>query len=83
MPVVNTQLDSGVPFVSLHERTGLTVAPHDSDALAGAINRLLDDKELRLSFGEAARLRAREEFSVETMAARTLALYSKVMTQAS
>jgi len=79
MPVVNTQLDSGVPFVSQHERTGLTVPPRDPEGLAIAINRLLGDERLRSSFAEAASLRAHQEFSVETMAARTLELYSTVM----
>ncbi len=79
LPVVNTQLDSGVPYVSLHEQTGLTVPPGDPDALAAAINRLLDDDNLRTSFGRAARLRAEQEFSVEVMAARTLSLYDKIM----
>lgn len=79
LPVINTRLDSGVPFVSLHGETGLTVPPQDPDALAAAINRLLDDPPLRRTFGNAARLRAREEFSLETMTKRTVALYETVM----
>ena len=79
IPVVNTSLDSGVPFVSLHEQTGLTVPPADSDALASALNRLLDDHQLRQSFGRAARLRARQEFSLPIMTTRTLALYQDVI----
>jgi rhamnosyl/mannosyltransferase len=78
LPVVNTSLDSGVPFVSLHDKTGLTVPPADPDSLAAAINRLLDDPELRQSFGRAAALRARDEFSLESMTSRTLALYERV-----
>ena len=78
-PVVNTNLDSGVPFVSLHQKTGLTVPPADPDALAGAINLLLDDSRLRGSLGAAARERARQEFGLEAMRSRTLALYDSVM----
>jgi glycosyltransferase involved in cell wall biosynthesis len=80
LPVVNTQLDSGVPFVSLHEQTGLTVPPADSDALAAAINRLLENQHLRRSFGQMAAVRAREEFSLDAMASRTMSLYDRVMT---
>jgi rhamnosyl/mannosyltransferase len=79
LPVVNTKLDSGVPFVSLHEKTGLTVPPGDSNALAAAINRLLDDATLRRSLGASARERARTEFGLETMRSRILALYQTVM----
>jgi glycosyltransferase involved in cell wall biosynthesis len=77
-PVVNTQLDSGVPYVSLHERTGLTVPPADPDALTAALNRLLDHADLRRCMGEAARARARQEFSLETMTSRMMALYEQV-----
>lgn len=79
LPVVNTNLDSGVPFVSLHGETGLTVPPANPEALAAAINELLDNPELRASLGRAAGLRARQEFSVEAMASRTLALYERVV----
>jgi glycosyltransferase involved in cell wall biosynthesis len=74
VPVVNTSLDSGVPYVSLHEQTGLTLPPGDSGALPTALNRLLDDSDMRRSFGSAARQRARQEFALETMTARTLAV---------
>lgn len=75
IPVVNTRLDSGVPFVSLDAQTGITVPPGDSDALAGALNRLLDDEGLRRSYGAAAQKRARQEFSLNAMICRTTALY--------
>ncbi len=78
IPVVNTRLDSGVPFVSLDGKTGLTVTPGDSVALAAAVNRLLDDDSLRRSYGTAGRLRARQEFSLETMTRRTIDLYREV-----
>ncbi|HYL36154.1 MAG TPA: glycosyltransferase [Bryobacteraceae bacterium] len=79
LPIVNTKLDSGVPFVSPHRETGLTVPPRDAPALARAVNHLLDNPRLRQSLGGAGRLRAQQEFSVTTMAARTLELYSSVM----
>lgn len=78
-PVVNTALDSGVPSISLHEQTGLTVPPNDPEAMALAINRLLNDPNLCQSFGNAARVRARQEFALTTMINRTLKLYDAVM----
>jgi len=81
-PVVNTALNSGVPFVSLHNVTGLTVPPADSDALASAINRLFDNPELCRQFGDAARLRVRNEFSAELMMDRVLCLYREVLATA-
>ena len=78
-PVVNTSLDSGVPFVSLDGVTGKTVPPRDEKALASALTELLDDAELRATLGAAARRRAREEFHVSVMARRTLDLYRSVV----
>ncbi len=78
VPVVNTNLDTGVPFVSLHGLTGLTVAPADADALHSAIASLLADRDLAARFGAAAKLRVEQEFSLEVMVARTLTLYQEV-----
>lgn len=78
LPVINTGLDSGVPFVSLDGQTGLTVPPSNPEALAAAINRLLDDDTLRKSLGQAGVRRAKQEFSLDTMLRRTLDLYQTV-----
>lgn len=79
VPVVNTQLDSGVTFVSPHGLTGVTVPPADSSALAEAINTLLDDPARRAELGAAGRHRVEREFSLETMTRRTLELYAEVL----
>ncbi len=78
-PVVNTQLESGVTFVSRHEETGLTVPPCDSNALAVALSTLLKNPEMRSRMAAAARHRVATEFNVEVMAQRTLAVYNSVM----
>jgi rhamnosyl/mannosyltransferase len=78
LPVVNTALDTGVPFVSPDGVTGITVAPADPDALAVAIGRLLDDPALRARMGAAGRERVAGELSARTMARRTLELYHSV-----
>ncbi len=78
-PVVNTNLDSGVPFVSLDGVTGLTVPPADTDALARAVNQLLDDDAQREAYGRAARTRVEQEFSETVMTERTLRLYAETL----
>jgi rhamnosyl/mannosyltransferase len=78
-PVVNTMLDSGVPFVSRHGESGLTVAPRDSHALAAAINRMLEDPVLRQGYGQAGRRRVQRDFSVKRMTSDTLELYGEVL----
>lgn len=61
-PVINTALPTGVPFVSLHEKTGITVPPEDPKALAEAINTLASNNELREKYGIAAAKRVKENF---------------------
>ena len=78
-PVVNTQIASGVPFVSRDGETGFTVPPGDRDALARAINRLLDDRDLRAKLGHDARRRVESDFSLDAMVRRTRDIYEEVV----
>jgi len=77
-PVVNTNLPTGVPWVSQDGETGLTVEPRDSDALADAINTLLADETLRRTYGEQARKRVVATFSREQMLADVESVYQKL-----
>lgn len=61
-PVINTALPTGVPFVSLHEETGLTVPSRDPDALAKAINYLAENRDFREKYGKAGFLRVKNDF---------------------
>lgn len=78
LPVVNTALDSGVPFVSRHGESGLTVPPKDPDALAKALQELIAQPERRAKLGEAGRRRVTAEFSKELMAEGMMTLYRQV-----
>ncbi len=76
-PVVSTDLPTGVPYANPHGVTGLIVPPDDAAALAAALNRLLGDDELRARLGGQAQERARREFTVPRMVARTLEVYAE------
>ncbi|RKH12128.1 glycosyltransferase [Corallococcus sp. CA053C] len=80
LPVLNTAVpDSGVAWVSLHERTGLTVPVGDARALAAAARRLVEEPGLRERLSRGARERARAEFAHDVMAARSLDLYAEAL----
>lgn len=62
-PVINTNLPSGVPYVSLNNKTGFTVPFSEEKALAEAINILSSDKELREKYGKNAAERVMTHFN--------------------
>ena len=80
-PVINTDLDSGVPEVSIHGKTGLTVPPRSHRALADAMNLLLSNPEQRLHYGMAGLRRVQTEFSLDTMIERSLDVYREAQEQ--
>jgi glycosyltransferase involved in cell wall biosynthesis len=83
LPVVNTDIQSAVPEISVHGETGLTVRPADSVALAGAIQTLLENDELRIQMGMAARNRAKAYFGADAINRRVAELYDDVLRQRS
>ena len=78
VPCVSTDVPTSVPYVNLDGVTGTTVPAGDVDALAGALQRLVADAELRALLGRQARERVLAEFTVEHMASAYLDLYREL-----
>lgn len=63
-PVINTNLGTGVNYVSINNETGLTVEPANSKELSKAIKTLLEDDTLREKLGQNARRRVEMLFDI-------------------
>jgi glycosyltransferase involved in cell wall biosynthesis len=74
LPVIASDV-GGLREVVEDDRSGIIVPPANPKAIASAIARLVESDELRLQMGAAARARVVENYSMDKMAARTLALY--------
>ncbi len=77
LPVIASRV-SAIPEVVSHGETGILVPARDVDALAEAINNLLDDRALRKHMGLLGAARVEEHFSLERMVDGTIAVYQKV-----
>lgn len=75
LPVISTDLPSGVPYVNKDGESGLVVRPGDAAALAGAIGRLRDDDVLREKLATGAYRRVTRHFSEEVMFGKLLEIY--------
>jgi glycosyltransferase involved in cell wall biosynthesis len=78
-PVINTNLPTGVPYVSVHEQTGLTVPPGDPAMLAIAIRKLAQDAAYAKQLGQGGAQRVRTCFGMENMIGGIFAQYRKLM----
>lgn len=78
VPVVGFAAGGLVEAVA-HNESGILVAPESVDELQDAIVTLMDDGELRHRMGIAGRARMQNEFSIDTMADRHVALYEAVL----
>lgn len=77
VPVVATR-SGGIVETVEDGKTGLLTEPGDSDALAGAILRLLDNDNLRKTMGQAGRKRVMKFFSWDRITEDLLVLYKSI-----
>lgn len=77
LPVVATAVGS-VPDAVGDGTTGLLVPPGDPEALAGALERLLADGELRSRMGAAGREHVRKHFALDGIVTRFEELYRRL-----
>ncbi len=75
-PCVSTGV-TGIPEVLSDGDTGLMVSPHDPEALAAAIERLLENPALRVALAGRARKRIEEDFDVHRNAADLRELFRR------
>jgi len=72
VPVINTNLPTGVPWVSEHENTGLTVPIRDAESLANSMERMAGDEAKRKIMGQHALHRVSDMFSDSTVSRRLI-----------
>jgi glycosyltransferase involved in cell wall biosynthesis len=77
LPVVATRT-GGIPEVVIHRKTGLLVPPRNPSALAKAILRLYNDRDLASRLGEEGYRVVHRRFSAEAMADRMVSLYERL-----
>jgi glycosyltransferase involved in cell wall biosynthesis len=77
-PIVATAVD-GVPEMLEDGKTGLLVPPNDASALAGAVIRLLGDRDEARRLGETARRLVPPRFPLRRMIDQTQNLYLDVL----
>lgn len=77
-PIVATDVP-GCREIVRHNENGLLVPAKNPQALAVALNRLLNDAALRESMGKRGRAMVEAEFSTEYVAEQTLQLYKELL----
>ncbi len=78
-PVINTNLPSGVPEVSINGITGLTVQPGNRKELSNAMKWLVDHPHERWEMGRASRKRLESNYTVDVMMKRLMELYQRLL----
>ncbi|MFH1460250.1 MAG: glycosyltransferase family 4 protein [Candidatus Omnitrophota bacterium] len=68
----------GIPTIVKHDITGLLVPPCDSIALAGAIMRIMDNKDLAIRLGIVAARNVAAEFDLKIMVKKVESVYTEV-----
>lgn len=74
IPVVTTNI-AGIPEIAVNEHTALTVPAGNEDALANALDRMIQDPPLRTSIVKAARAKVEQEYVLARNVQALIGLY--------
>lgn len=77
-PVVATAV-GGVPSIIRDGETGVLVPPGDPDAMAKAIDRMIDNPQEAAGYGSAGRTLVEKHHGIEHMVRETEAIYERVL----
>lgn len=77
LPVVTTDI-RGCREAVIDQKTGLIVPPKNSETLAIAIETILSNKNLKVTFGQASRQRAEENFDEQLVFQRLASAYQEL-----
>ena len=78
VPAVGSRI-GGIPEGIIDGQTGLLAPERDADALAARMGDLLDDRELRLRMGAAARVLVEQRFDIRRQTEALEGLYDEVL----
>jgi len=78
LPIVTTDVP-GCREVVIDGENGYLVPPRNPEALADAIEKLLDDKTLRREMGRKGRALAEREFGIDKIVEETISLYQRIL----
>jgi glycosyltransferase involved in cell wall biosynthesis len=78
VPIVASELPT-IREILEHERSALLVPPRDPAAITAAIDRLLDDPDLRTRLATEARNLYQDRFTIEVIADRMVDLYRETL----
>jgi glycosyltransferase involved in cell wall biosynthesis len=81
VPVVSSRGGALPEVVGEDGSCGMLVPPKNSEALASAIDQLLDQPERRIEMGRAGRARVLEHFTWQRAAERTVDVYREVIAE--
>ena len=79
VPVVSSNLPTGVTDVAVHEETALLAAPSDPEDLAKQIRRILDTPHLAETLTKNALHRVRTQFNGNIVTEQTYDLFSEIL----
>jgi len=77
-PIVTTDMP-GCREIVQDEENGILVPPRDGQAVAGALEQLIDDAERRREMGKKGRELVKEEFSIDHVVQSTLEVYKNAL----